>query len=121
MFDNAQSEFREGATIIQGAGRPLQPSARQSTKEMTMNWDRIEGNWNQFKGHVKEQWGMLTDDQIDKIAGKRDQLVGKIQENYGCARDDAECQVSDWENRNQDVFAETAAEVKKHQGGLKGQ
>ena len=43
-----------------------------------MNWDRIEGNWKQFKGKVKEQWGELTDDQIDVINGRRDQLAGKI-------------------------------------------
>ena len=33
-----------------------------------MNWDRIEGNWKQLKGKVKEQWGKLTDDQLDVIA-----------------------------------------------------
>ena len=22
-----------------------------------MDWDRIEGNWKQMKGKVKEQWG----------------------------------------------------------------
>jgi hypothetical protein len=31
-----------------------------------MNWDRIEGNWKQFKGQVKEQWGNLTDDDFNK-------------------------------------------------------
>jgi uncharacterized protein YjbJ (UPF0337 family) len=41
-----------------------------------MNWDRVEGNWKQFKGSVKEQWGKLADDQLDVIAGKRDQLAG---------------------------------------------
>ena len=30
-----------------------------------MNWDRIEGNWKQFKGKVKEQWGKLTDDDLE--------------------------------------------------------
>ena len=30
--------------------------------------DRIEGNWLQFKGKVKEQWGKLTDDDLDVIA-----------------------------------------------------
>jgi len=45
-----------------------------------MDWNRVEGNWKQFKGKVKEQWGKLTDDDIDQIAGKRDQLEGKIQE-----------------------------------------
>jgi uncharacterized protein YjbJ (UPF0337 family) len=62
-------------------------------EEPLMNWDRIEGNWKQFKGKVKEQWGKLTDDDIDVIAGKRDQLVGKIQEQYGITKDEAEKQV----------------------------
>jgi uncharacterized protein YjbJ (UPF0337 family) len=64
-----------------------------------MNRDRIEGNWKQLKGKVREQWGKLTDDEIDQIAGKRDQLVGRIQESYGIARDEAERQVADWESR----------------------
>lgn len=61
-----------------------------------MNWDRIEGNWMQFKGKVKEKWGDLTDDDLDRMAGKRDQLVGRIQEQYGIAKDEAERQVDDW-------------------------
>jgi len=61
-----------------------------------MNWDRIEGNWKQFKGRAKEQWGKLTDDDIDVIGGKRDQLVGKIQESYGIGKDEAEKQVDTW-------------------------
>ncbi len=69
-----------------------------------MNWDRVEGNWKQLKGKVKEQWGKLTDDHIDRIAGQRDQLVGKIQEGYGIGKDEAERQVKDWEDRNKDLF-----------------
>jgi len=65
-----------------------------------MNWDRIEGNWKQFKGQVKEGWGKLTDDDISVINGKRDQLVGRIQERYGCAKDEAERQVKAWEERH---------------------
>ena len=45
-----------------------------------MSWNRIEGNWKQFKGKIKETWGDLTDDELDQIAGKRDVLLGKIQE-----------------------------------------
>jgi uncharacterized protein YjbJ (UPF0337 family) len=63
-----------------------------------MNWDRIEGNWKQFTGKVREKWGQLTDDDFDKIAGKREQLVGRIQERYGIAKDEAEKQVSDFES-----------------------
>ena len=65
-----------------------------------MNNDRIEGNWKQVKGKVKEQWGKLTDDDLDVIAGKRDQLLGRIQERHGIAKDEAHKQVSEFESRN---------------------
>ncbi|HLR12706.1 MAG TPA: CsbD family protein [Burkholderiaceae bacterium] len=65
-----------------------------------MNEDTIKGNWKQFKGKVREQWGKLTDDDLEVVAGNRDQLVGKIQERFGVARDEAEKQVTDWETRN---------------------
>ena len=48
-----------------------------------MNWDSIEGNWKSAKGKVREQWGKLTDDDLDVIEGLRDQLAGKIQQAYG--------------------------------------
>ena len=65
-----------------------------------MDWNRVEGNWKQLKGKVKEQWGKLTDDDLDVIAGKRDQMVGRMQERYGIAKDEAEKQLSDWETRS---------------------
>ena len=61
-----------------------------------MAWDRVEGNWKQAKGKVKEQWGKLTDDDLDVIAGKRDQLEGKIQERYGIEKDKAKSEVDSW-------------------------
>ena len=45
-----------------------------------MNRDRIEGNWKMMKGKIQEQWGKLTDDDLDVIEGKREQMIGKIQE-----------------------------------------
>jgi len=64
-----------------------------------MNWDRIEGNWKQFKGNVQVQWGKLTNDDLDVIDGSRKKLVGRIQERHGIARDEAERQVDDWISR----------------------
>jgi len=61
-----------------------------------MNWDRIEGNWKQIKGHVHEAWGKLTDDDIERIAGKREQLNGKLQERYGLAKEEADRQIDSW-------------------------
>jgi len=68
--------------------------------------DRIEGNWMQFKGKVKEQWGKLTDDDLDIIAGKRDQLLGRIQERHGLAKEEAEKQLVSFQERNPTGFFE---------------
>jgi uncharacterized protein YjbJ (UPF0337 family) len=61
-----------------------------------MNWESVEGNWKEFKGRVREQWGRLTNDEVDVIGGRRDRLVGKLQEHYGIAREEAERQVREW-------------------------
>ena len=67
-----------------------------------MNQDRIQGRWKQLKGKVKEQWGRLTDDDLDVIAGRRDQLLGRIQQRHGVAKDEADRQVRTWEKSNPD-------------------
>jgi uncharacterized protein YjbJ (UPF0337 family) len=61
-----------------------------------MNWDRIEGNWKQFAGKVKEQWGDLTDDDIAEMNGQREQLEGILQKRYGYAKDVAKLEVDRW-------------------------
>ena len=61
-----------------------------------MNWDQVEGKWKQMKGSVKEQWGELTNDDLDVIAGKRDKLIGKLQERYGLATEDANKRADAW-------------------------
>ncbi|MBD3698832.1 CsbD family protein [Enterobacter hormaechei] len=66
-----------------------------------MNKDEIGGNWKQFKGKAKEQWGKLTDDDMTVIEGKRDQLVGKNPRSATVTKkDQAENEVKDWETRN---------------------
>jgi uncharacterized protein YjbJ (UPF0337 family) len=62
-----------------------------------MNWDRVAGNWKQVKGQVKEQWGKLTDNDLDVIHGRREQLAGRLQATYGLARDEAERQITQFE------------------------
>jgi uncharacterized protein YjbJ (UPF0337 family) len=37
-----------------------------------MNWDQIEGEWNQFTGSAREHWGKLTDNHWKTKAGKKD-------------------------------------------------
>ncbi|HKR36550.1 MAG TPA: CsbD family protein [Steroidobacteraceae bacterium] len=65
-----------------------------------MNRDIAKGNFTQLKGKIKEQWGKLTDDEIDELEGKSEILAGKLQERYGLSREDAERQAKEFQDRN---------------------
>lgn len=58
-----------------------------------MNSDQIKGNWKEMKGKVQQQWGKLTDDDLDVVEGRRTELVGKIQKKYGKTKEEAEKEV----------------------------
>jgi uncharacterized protein YjbJ (UPF0337 family) len=70
-----------------------------------MNWDRIEGDWTNAKGRIREQWGKLTNDDLDRIAGKRDQLIGLIQQRYGMAKEVIERELDKYQSTYSDVPA----------------
>ena len=63
-----------------------------------MDWNRIEGNWKIFKGKAQQQWGKLTDDDLDVIDGRREELEGKLQERYGYERNKVRTEVDSWMN-----------------------
>jgi uncharacterized protein YjbJ (UPF0337 family) len=61
-----------------------------------MNRDIVQGKWKQLKGKIKEQWGELTDDEIDMVDGRFDRLIGTLQERYGMSKDEASRQADNW-------------------------
>jgi uncharacterized protein YjbJ (UPF0337 family) len=66
-----------------------------------MNRDRIEGNWKQFKGRVKAQWGKITNDELEVTLGMRDQLLGRMQQTYGMCREESARQLRHWHLHHQ--------------------
>lgn len=62
-----------------------------------MNWEQIQGKWQEYKGHVKQRWGKLTDQDLMVINGKRDVLVGKIRERAGATKEQAEKEIAEFE------------------------
>jgi len=60
-----------------------------------MNEDILKGQWKQIRGQIKEWWGVLTDDDLDKINGQRDKLIGKLQEKYGFTKEQATRELDD--------------------------
>jgi uncharacterized protein YjbJ (UPF0337 family) len=61
-----------------------------------MNWDQFEGKFKKFEGSIREKWGKLSSDDMDRICGQREQLIGCLQESYGLAREAAEKQADEW-------------------------
>jgi uncharacterized protein YjbJ (UPF0337 family) len=64
-----------------------------------------------MKGSIKQQWGKLTDDDLDIIAGSKDKLVGRLQERYGIQKEEAQRQLDRWA---QTVF-ETDETSRRHE------
>jgi uncharacterized protein YjbJ (UPF0337 family) len=67
-----------------------------------MIWEMIESDWKQFRAHVKEKWGRLTDENLDLIAGRRDHLSAQIQRSYGISKDQTERQLKLFEEAHKD-------------------
>lgn len=61
-----------------------------------MNSDILEGQWKQLKGNIKEKWGKLTDDDLDRIEGNYDRFEGTLQERYGWKKDEAKLELDNW-------------------------
>ncbi|MBL8051279.1 MAG: CsbD family protein [Anaerolineales bacterium] len=58
-----------------------------------VNQDILAGKWKQARGRVKQWWGKLTDNDIERINGRVEELIGSLQEVYGYTRQEAENEV----------------------------
>lgn len=61
-----------------------------------MNWNRIAGTGSSSRVAARQQWGRLTEDDLEVVAGKREHLAGMIQEAYGITRKASAKQLSEW-------------------------
>ena len=73
--------------------------------------DHVEGAWKQFKGKIKEQWGKLTDDDLDRVEGRWEQLSGMIQSRYARTRDDVEAELKLFRERHEKSVTSEAPEL----------
>jgi uncharacterized protein YjbJ (UPF0337 family) len=61
--------------------------------------DIMVGEWEQLKSRVKQRWGRLTDEQLDRINGYCDELAGLIRERYGYTHEKARKTVDEFIQR----------------------
>lgn len=63
---------------------------------MDVNQDILEGKWHELKGQVRQQWGKLTDDDVERLSGKMEELSGVLQQRYGYNKAQADKAIDDW-------------------------
>jgi uncharacterized protein YjbJ (UPF0337 family) len=63
--------------------------------------NRIQGNWKQLSGSVRQEWGKLTHSDVEQIKGQVEVLAGKIQERYGVTEAEARKQIDQWVSKFQ--------------------
>jgi uncharacterized protein YjbJ (UPF0337 family) len=63
-----------------------------------MDWNRIQANWKEFAGSVRQEWSKLSEEQISLLKGERDKLADLLHEVYGTARAEADKQISAWQS-----------------------
>lgn len=73
-----------------------------------MNWSTIESGWNDYKANAKQQWGKLSDEQLDGTQGKREHLSTRVQEAYALSKEEAERRISDWQGKQTEKQAPAA-------------
>ncbi len=50
------------------------------------NSTELRGNWDEFKGKLKQKYGQLTDDDVTYEEGKEDEMWGKLEKKLGKAK-----------------------------------
>lgn len=49
---------------------------------------KLQGNWNEVKGKMKQAYADLSDDDLKREEGKDDELFGRIQEKLGKSKEE---------------------------------
>jgi uncharacterized protein YjbJ (UPF0337 family) len=80
---------RRGGTPLASARHGSQILKRRTS----MNQDILSGKWKQMRGQVKQWWGKLTDDDLDRVDGAMDKLAGALQERYGWEREEVDREI----------------------------
>lgn len=57
---------------------------------------RLEEEWQQLRGLIKEKWDRLSEDDLTEINGRTERLKGRLRGLYGYTQEQAEDQVEEF-------------------------
>jgi uncharacterized protein YjbJ (UPF0337 family) len=78
-----------------------------------MNAQKLQGQWNELAGKLKEKWGQLTDDDLRISNGNVDQVIGRIQQRTGQSREAIEHFLDQLSSEGQNIAAHAAQAVNR--------
>jgi uncharacterized protein YjbJ (UPF0337 family) len=58
------------------------------------NLTELKGNWKETKGKLKQQFAILTDDDLMLADGKQDELMGRLQQKLGKTKEEIQTLIS---------------------------
>lgn len=58
------------------------------------NSTEIKGNWNETKGKLKQQFAILTNNDLLLVEGKHDEMLGRIQAKLGKTKEEIQKLIS---------------------------
>jgi len=79
-----------------GLGQKCREGQSPVTRRTPINREQFKGQWKQFKGELKRQWGKFTDDDLLQIEGSYDKFQGRLQERYGNRKEEVERWTDQW-------------------------
>jgi uncharacterized protein YjbJ (UPF0337 family) len=86
----------EGAAPGRESTRTTRSGNREEDNMDDPTADKWAGRWDQLKGKVRQQWGELTDDDVDVAEGRMEELVGRIRERTGESQEEIRRQLDEW-------------------------
>jgi uncharacterized protein YjbJ (UPF0337 family) len=95
-----------GSTTSAMIVRSLNIHSESPPVVLVVNKDQFQGNWKQFKGDLKKQWGKLTDDDLLIIEGNYDKFEGRVQERYGDKKEEVKRWTDEWFKKNHPIQSE---------------
>lgn len=73
----------------------------------------IQGNWDEIKGKLKQQYASLTDEDLTYVEGKGDELVGKLQDKLGKGKAEVTKIINDLVGKGKDAAKDAADDAKE--------
>lgn len=64
-----------------------------TTNDFSAEWPerlQADGMWQRLSGKIREEWGDITDQELEQVRGNWDQLVGSIKQKTGEAAESIE-------------------------------